>query len=136
MRSKEGCERTVSILKKLGSRDKILKYAKWVFELEPQIGFKLFVNNTKDSNNDEFSNQSGINMTKDEVLTFLEDSQLAPDPKRKGVQDFSLKQKYLEWVTNSKNANEKYFTMLGEILIDNCFTLHPMSLTSAPKDKA
>lgn len=33
----------------------------------------------------------------------------------------SLKQKYLEWVTNNKNANEKYFTMLGEILIDNCF---------------
>lgn len=48
----------------------------------------------------------------------------------------SLKQKYLEWVTNSKNANEKYFTMLGEMLIDNCFMLHPQSLTSLPKDKA
>lgn len=50
--------------------------------------------------------------------------------------DFRLKQEYLISVTNNKNANEKYFTMLGEILIDNCFALHPQSLTSAPKDKA
>jgi hypothetical protein len=82
LRSKEGCERTVSILKKLGSKDKILKYARWVFETEPQIGFKLFVSNSKES--DEIGSSSGINMSKDEVLTFLEDSQLAPDPRRRG----------------------------------------------------
>jgi hypothetical protein len=35
LRSKEGCERTVAILRKLGSKDKILKYAKWVFETDP-----------------------------------------------------------------------------------------------------
>lgn len=36
-------------------------------------------------------------------------------------------------MTNNKNANEKYFTMLGEILIDNCFAQHPASITAAPK---
>ena len=65
---------------------------------------------------------------------------LTPDPRRRGssTQEFQLKQKYLEWVTKNENANEKYFTMLGEILIDNCFALHPSSITSTPKttDKA
>jgi hypothetical protein len=73
-------------------------------------------------------------MNRDDVLQFLEEIQLSPDPRRRGTnQEFSLKQKYLEWVTSNPNANEKYFTMLGEILIDNCFTQHPASITATPK---
>lgn len=73
LRSKEGCERTVTILKKLGSKDKILKYAKWVFETDPQTGLKLFVTNTKEQSDDLIGNTAGINMSKDEVLQFLEE---------------------------------------------------------------
>ena len=35
LKTKEGCERTVQILKKIGSKDKIHKYAPWVFEVDP-----------------------------------------------------------------------------------------------------
>lgn len=139
IKSKEGCERTVTILKKIGSKDKILKYARWVFEVDLQTGLKLFVTSSKESQNDDIGSTSSINMSKDEVLAYLDEisSAIGPDSRRRTSQSTdSLKQKYLEWVTNNKNANEKYFTMLGEILIDNCFQLHPMQMTSAPKDKA
>lgn len=124
IRSKEGAERTVAILKKLGSRDKILKYAKWVFDVDAPTGFKLFVTfDKKESASDDLiGNTAGINMSKDEVLNFLDEVQQTPDTRRtRYATDVSLKQQYLEWVTKNKNANEKYFTMLGEILIDNCF---------------
>lgn len=42
LRSEQGCERTVSILQKLRRRDLIEKYARWVFELKPDIGLKIF----------------------------------------------------------------------------------------------
>lgn len=75
IRSKEGAERTISILKKLGSRDKILKYAKWVFDVDSQTGFKLFVTDKKESHTDDLiGNTAGINMSKDEVLNFLDEA--------------------------------------------------------------
>lgn len=131
LKSKEGCERTVTILKKIGSKDKILKYARWVFEVDLQTGLKLFVTNSKENQNDDLiGSSSSINMSKDEVLAYLDEisSAIGFDSRRRNSSQSSdsLKQKYLEWVTNNKNANEKYFTMLGEILIDNCFSLHPM----------
>ena len=87
--------------------------------------------------------QQGINMSKDEILAYLQEVQdLNAKTERRGrtfggsMDNLSLRQKYLEHVTNNPKANEKYFTMLGEMLIDNCFSLHPSSLTSNPKDKA
>jgi hypothetical protein len=80
LKSKEGCERTVSILKKIGSKDKILKYAKWVFEVDAMSGLKLFVSTEKQNANDDLiGNTAGINMSKDEVLIFLEEIQQPVD---------------------------------------------------------
>ncbi len=64
----------MSILKKIGSKDKILKYAKWVFEVDALTGLKLFISNEKQNANDDLiGNTAGINMSKDEVLSFLEE---------------------------------------------------------------
>ena len=86
LKSKEGCERTVSILKKIGSKDKILKYAKWVFEVDLHAGLKLFVTSSKESQSDDLiGSTSSINMSKDEVLAYLEEisAAIAPDPRRR-----------------------------------------------------
>jgi hypothetical protein len=44
---KEGCERTVSILKKLKDRNLVKEYGKWVLEQDPKIGLTLFTNDPK-----------------------------------------------------------------------------------------
>jgi hypothetical protein len=47
VKSAEGSERTISILKKLGKKDLITSYAKWVLEANPKIGLTLFEDSTK-----------------------------------------------------------------------------------------
>jgi hypothetical protein len=47
VKSAEGCDRTISILKRLGKKDLITTYAKWVLEAKPQIGLTLFEDSTK-----------------------------------------------------------------------------------------
>jgi hypothetical protein len=42
IKNEQGCERTVAILLKLRRKDLVEKYAKWVFEMKPDIGLKLF----------------------------------------------------------------------------------------------
>lgn len=42
MQSEQGCERTVAILQKLKEQKYVDKYAKWVFQMNPDIGMKLF----------------------------------------------------------------------------------------------
>jgi len=37
----------VSILKKLGTRELIFKYAKWVLEAKPKVGLSLFEEGSK-----------------------------------------------------------------------------------------
>lgn len=78
LRTKEGCDRTVSILKKIGSKDKILKYAKWVFDVDAQAGLKLFTSTKESTSDDLIGNTAGINMSKDEVLNFLDEIQQQP----------------------------------------------------------
>lgn len=73
LKTKEGCDRTVSILKKISSKDKIFKYGKWVFEVDAQAGLKLFTSTKESTSDDLIGNTSGINMSKDEVLTFLDE---------------------------------------------------------------
>jgi hypothetical protein len=66
------CERTVAILKTLGRKDLVEKYSKWVFELKPDIGLKLFTEGRKKSNeSSDFRLNPQLNMTVDEVLAFL-----------------------------------------------------------------
>lgn len=45
--STEGCERTVSILKRKKDLDLIKKYGKWVLETSPKIGLTLFTHDPK-----------------------------------------------------------------------------------------
>lgn len=42
LRIEQACERTVAILKALGKKDFVEKYIKWVFDIKPEIGLKLF----------------------------------------------------------------------------------------------
>ena len=43
----EGCERTVSILKRKRDLDMVKKYGKWVLETNPKIGLTLFTADAK-----------------------------------------------------------------------------------------
>lgn len=38
----EGCEKTVSLLRIDGSAENIKKFIKWVLEMSPKVGLKLF----------------------------------------------------------------------------------------------
>lgn len=42
MRIDQASERTVAILKTLGRKELVEKYIKWVFDVKPDIGLKLF----------------------------------------------------------------------------------------------
>ena len=99
LRSNEGCERTIEILKKAGSKEWIEHYSQWVFEKDPEIGLKLF---TSDKNTEAEktargslvgSGQSVAGMPVDEVLAFLEKLQEGPtqDPRGGRYVDSRLK---------------------------------------------
>ena len=47
VKSNEGCERTISILKRLGKKELITTYARWVIEANPKMGLSLFEDSTK-----------------------------------------------------------------------------------------
>jgi len=42
IKSVEGCERTVNLLRKDGTAENIKKYSRWVLESQPKIGLTLF----------------------------------------------------------------------------------------------
>ena len=42
IKSKEGCERTVNLLKKDGKAENVKLYLKWVLEVQPAMGMTLF----------------------------------------------------------------------------------------------
>jgi hypothetical protein len=42
IKTDEGCEKTVNILKRIGQTDPIKKYLGWVLEKQPKIGLSLF----------------------------------------------------------------------------------------------
>ena len=56
LRSSEGCERTIEILKKAGSKEWIEHYSQWVFEKDPEVGLKLF---TSDKNTEAEKSSRG-----------------------------------------------------------------------------
>lgn len=64
--STEGCERTVSILKRKKDLDLIRKYGKWVLETSPKIGLTLFTHDPKSSNPD-----MPVDMKPDDVIEYL-----------------------------------------------------------------
>ena len=45
LKTEEGCQRTVNILRKksIASKDIIFKYIGWVLEMMPEVGLSLFV---------------------------------------------------------------------------------------------
>lgn len=61
----EGCERTVSILRRKKDIDLTKKYGKWVLEVNPKIGLTLFTVDPK-------TGEQPIDMKPDEVLEYLE----------------------------------------------------------------
>jgi hypothetical protein len=60
----EGCERTVSILKKLKDRNLVKDFGKWVLEQDPKIGLTLFTTDPK-------TGEGPIEMNVDEVIEYL-----------------------------------------------------------------
>jgi hypothetical protein len=60
----EGCERTVSILRKLKDRHLVKDYGKWILETDPKIGLTLFTTNPK-------TGEAPIEMDVEEVIDFL-----------------------------------------------------------------
>lgn len=75
LKEREGCERTISILRKLGEKDQIVKYSTWVFEKDPDMALKLFTGAEQHSD-DGTSYRDRVLMTIDEVIEFLESIQL------------------------------------------------------------
>lgn len=67
LKTEEGCDRTISILKRLGKKDIIIKFSKWVLESNPIMGLELFAETVKIGGN------SKIDMSADEVIDFLKD---------------------------------------------------------------
>ena len=47
MKTDDGCQRTVQILKNVGKRDLIMQFAKWVLIQNPSIGLTLFEESKK-----------------------------------------------------------------------------------------
>lgn len=83
IKTEQGCERTVSILQKLRRRDLVEKYARWVFEMKPDIGLKLFTEGARTAASDVgFHPNPLIDMDVDQVVTFLNSVQQAKRPDR------------------------------------------------------
>lgn len=61
----EGCERTVSILKRKKDLMLIKQYGKWVLEESPAIGLTLFTNDPKNPG------EAPVDMNPDEVIEYL-----------------------------------------------------------------
>ena len=124
----EGYERTVQILKKMGLTDKILKYGGRVLQKEPDIGLKMFIN--EQSSGSGFTSMGAVSMEVDDVLEFFNEvfkvdesmGRQRTGPKQQDAHS-RIKQKYLEHITDNPKVPEKYSTMLGEMLIDGCFSL-------------
>ncbi len=65
MNQVEGCERTVSILKRKKDLALTRKYGRWVLESNPKIGLTLFTVDPK-------TGEPPVDMKPDEVLEYLE----------------------------------------------------------------
>lgn len=66
----------MQILQKLRRKELVEKYGRWVFELKPDIGLKLFTEGQRSNTSDVgFNPNPQIDMDVDQVLRFLNDMQ-------------------------------------------------------------
>ena len=101
----EGCERTVSILKKKKDLATIKQYGRWVLEESPTIGMSLFTLDPK-------TGEAPVDMNPDEVIEYLQSLDRGiihkDDP-----QSFPYLEYYYEYLINNQNPPDSYFTQLG-----------------------
>ena len=134
LRSEQGCERTVNILQKISrNKELVKKYGRWVFEMRPDIGLKLFTEGQKNSSADvgfKFNPNPSVDMDVDEVLRFLNEMQtIAPKRTDKRL-DLTYEQKYLHRLCDIPNAPEKYFTDFAKSVIDTLYREYPRKMRS------
>lgn len=108
----EGCERTVSILKKKKDIELIKKYGRWVLEENPQIGLTLFTTDTR-------TGEPPVDMNPGEVIDYLNGFD-----KQKEDQ-FPYLEFYYEYLINNTSAPDSYFTQLGTLYVERLFRLQP-----------
>ena len=108
----EGCERTVSILKKKKDIEMIKKYGRWVLEENPQIGLTLFTTDPK-------TGEPPVDMNPDEVIDYLNSFD------KQKEDSFPYLEAYYEYLINSTSAPDSYYTQLGTLYVEKLFKLQP-----------
>lgn len=105
-------------------RELVEKYARWVFELKPDIGLKLFTEGSRTQSTDVgFHPNPLIDMDVEAVINFLNDMQKTAKKKSDRL-ELTYEQKYLLKLCDIPNAPEKYFTQLGCSLIDALYSVY------------
>lgn len=105
----EGCERTVSILRKLKDKNLVKDYGKWVLEADPKIGLSLFTSDPK-------TGEPPIEMDVEEVIDFL---------KSLNNEAYPYLESYYEYVIGSQNAPDAYYTSLATLYVEKIFKWQP-----------
>lgn len=113
----EGCERTVSILKKKKDIALIKEYGKWVLEENPQIGLSLFTTDAK-------TGELPVDMNPDEVIDYL-----------KGIDNehYPYLEAYYEYLISNNNAPDSYYTQLATLYVDKIFKMQPRNFATPSK---
>lgn len=93
----EGCERTVSILKKKKDIEMIKKYGRWVLEENPTIGLTLFTTDPR-------TGEPPVDMNPDEVIEYLNTFDKQKDDA------FPYIEFYFEYLINNQTVPDSYFT--------------------------
>ena len=123
-------------------------YARRVFIEAPEIGLKLFSQQEGQSNqNDQaylndLDGSESLLMGNDEIIEFLQTIELElmqsnlmqrprhgqrVDSMNERDQQPSLKLRFLEQITQDKRTEQRYFTMLGNLYIQNCVATYQSS---------
>lgn len=124
IRIDQASERTVAILKTLGRKELVEKYIKWVFDLKPDIGLKLFTEGrNKSSESSDFRLNPQLSMTVDDCLTFLADVQTR-QPRKDEKLKLTFEQQYLQAVCEIPNAPEQFFTQFASSVVDSLYSVH------------
>lgn len=124
----EGCERTVSILKKKKDLAMIKQYSKWVLEENPDIGLTLFTTDPR-------TGEPPVDMNPDEVIEYLGtlDKHKEELTSTGTGGSFPYLEYYYEYLINHGNPPDSYFTALGLLYVDKCFRLKPAGLKNTCK---
>ena len=114
---REGCERTVAILRKLKDKNLVKDYGMWILETDPKIGLTLFTTNQK-------TGEPPIEMDVEEVIDFL---------KNLNNEAFPYLESYYEYVIANQNAPDTYYTSLATLYVDKIFKWQPRNYAT-PND--